>query len=226
MEWNLFKRKKDSETALSDEGSSASSQAASSDNAGNAAGSSKKGRPTPKRSQAEARKLRPLVPKDRKASRKAARLRSRERQDKEYEAMRTGDIAHMPAAERLPFRIYIRNYVDSRWNIAEYFMPFILVVLVLSLVVIRWFPALALVLMVLIYAYFFVAVADLIIMWRGLKKQLILHYGEESVNRKMRSGMYAAQRAMNIRRWRLPKPAHPKHSGYKQWREKNIIKDK
>ena len=66
-----------------------------------------KGRPTPKRKDAQAQNLRPLVPKDREASRKAAKARMRERENAEYDAMQKGDINHMPKSERLPWRIYI-----------------------------------------------------------------------------------------------------------------------
>ena len=45
-----------------------------------------KGRPTPKRKDAQAQNLRPLVPKDREASRKAAKARMRERENAEYDA--------------------------------------------------------------------------------------------------------------------------------------------
>ena len=45
-----------------------------------------KGRPTPKRKDAQAQNLRPLVPKDRDASRKAAKARIRERENAEYDA--------------------------------------------------------------------------------------------------------------------------------------------
>ncbi len=33
--------------------------------------------------------------------------------------MQKGDINHMPKAERLPWRIYIRDYVDARFNLGE-----------------------------------------------------------------------------------------------------------
>lgn len=79
-----------------------------------------KGRPTPKMKQAQARNLRPLVPPDRKASAKAAKERIRKREDEEYEAMRTGDINRMPKAERLPWRVYIRDYVDARRNLLKH----------------------------------------------------------------------------------------------------------
>lgn len=59
-----------------------------------------KGRPTPKRKDAQAQNLRPLVPKDREASRKAAKARMRERENAEYDAMQKGDINHMPKSER------------------------------------------------------------------------------------------------------------------------------
>ena len=78
-----------------------------------------KGRPTPKRKDAQAQNLRPLVPKDRDASRKAAKARIRERENAEYDAMQSGDINHMPKSERLPWRIYIRDYVDARFNLGE-----------------------------------------------------------------------------------------------------------
>lgn len=219
MDWNFFNKKKSKsdQTDISDELKDETTQ--------NKGITAKKGHPTPKRNQVQQSNLHPLVPKDRKASRKAAKERNRRRQDAEYEAMRTGDITHMPAAERLPLRIYIRDYVDSRWNIAEFFMPFILVMLVLSLLILNWMPVLSVWFMGIMYLYFIVAIVDLFVLWHGLKKQLIKRYGPSSVDKRMRSGMYATQRAMNIRRWRLPKPRYPKHSDYKQWREKNISKD-
>lgn len=59
-----------------------------------------KGRPTPKRKDAEARNLRPLVPENTKEQRKLAKQKLRERENREYEAMRTGDLNNMPKAER------------------------------------------------------------------------------------------------------------------------------
>ena len=169
-----------------------------------------KGRPTPKRKDAQAQNLRPLVPKDREASRKAAKARMRERENAEYEAMRTGDINHMPKAERLPWRVYIRDYVDARFNLGEFFIPVAFGILILSMVVTFFAPMLSLPLMLLLYVYLFAAIIDVVIMWRKLKKKLIEKFGERSVAKGMRSGSYAWSRAIQMRRWRLPKPRYQK----------------
>ena len=159
---------------------------------------------------AQAQNLRPLVPKDRNASRKAAKARIRERENAEYDAMQSGDINHMPKSERLPWRIYIRDYVDARFNLGEFFIPVAFIILIGSMVVTYKWPALALPLMLIMYVYLFAVIIDVAVMWHKLKKKLIEKFGEQSVAKGMRSGSYAWSRAIQIRRWRLPKPRYPK----------------
>ena len=159
---------------------------------------------------AQAQNLRPLVPKDRDASRKAAKARIRERENAEYDAMQSGDINHMPKSERLPWRIYIRDYVDARFNLGEFFIPVAFIILIGSMVVTYKWPALALPLMLIMYVYLFAVIIDVAVMWHKLKKKLIEKFGEQSVAKGMRSGSYAWSRAIQIRRWRLPKPRYPK----------------
>ena len=167
-----------------------------------------KGRPTPKRKEAQAQKLRPLVPKDSKEQRKRAKARIRERENIEYEAMRTGDLQHMPKAERLPWRVYTRDYIDARFNIGEFFIPVALVILIASVILTAVYPnpVVTLILMTVLYVYLFAIVIDVVVMWRKLKKLLIAKYGEQSVAKGMRTGSYAWSRAIQLRRWRLPKP--------------------
>ncbi|MCI6773494.1 MAG: DUF3043 domain-containing protein [Bifidobacterium pseudolongum] len=171
-----------------------------------------KGRPTPKRKEAQAQKLRPLVPKDSKEQRKRAKARIRERENIEYEAMRTGDLQHMPKAERLPWRVYTRDYIDARFNIGEFFIPVALVILVASVILAAVYPnpVVTLILMTVLYVYLFAIVIDVVVMWRKLKKLLIAKYGEQSVAKGMRTGSYAWSRAIQLRRWRLPKPRYKK----------------
>lgn len=171
-----------------------------------------KGRPTPKRKEAQAQKLRPLVPKDSKEQRKRAKARIRERENIEYEAMRTGDLQHMPKAERLPWRVYTRDYIDARFNIGEFFIPVALVILIASVILTAVYPnpVVTLILMTVLYVYLFAIVIDVVVMWRKLKKLLIAKYGEQSAAKGMRTGSYAWSRAIQLRRWRLPKPRYKK----------------
>lgn len=159
-----------------------------------------------------AQKLRPLVPKDSKEQRKRAKARIRERENIEYEAMRTGDLQHMPKAERLPWRVYTRDYIDARFNIGEFFIPVALVILVASVILTAVYPnpVVTLILMTVLYVYLFAIVIDVVVMWRKLKKLLIAKYGEQSVAKGMRTGSYAWSRAIQLRRWRLPKPRYKK----------------
>ena len=202
MTWNPFSRKdrRDKE--------------AEADQAASAAEVRGKGRPTPKRKQAEARNLRPLVPKDRKASRKAAKARIRAREDAQYEAMRTGDIDHMPKSERLPWRIYIRDYVDARFNLLEWIFPAIILMFVATLMGMfvgpKYYATFTMVVTILLYGYLIVALVDTWLMWRKLKRLLIDKFGERSVAKGSRSASYAWQRAMMVRRWRVPKPSQSK----------------
>ena len=173
-----------------------------------------KGRPTPKRKDAQAQNLRPLVPKDRDASRKAAKARIRERENAEYDAMQSGDINHMPKAERLPWRVYIRDYVDARRNLGEFFIPVAFVMLLGSILVTTIAPQLSVPMMILLYVYLIAVIIDVAVMWRKLKKKLIEKYGEASVAKGSRSASYAWSRAIQVRRWRLPKPRSPKRGNW------------
>lgn len=179
-----------------------------------------KGRPTPKRKEAQAQNLRPLVPQDTKEQRKRERARQRERENVEYEAMRTGDINKMPKSERLPWRVYIRDYIDSRFSLGEYFIPVAIVILFASIIVSvigannAQAAYASMILMVLMYVYLIAIVIDVAIMWHGLKKKLRAKYGDVAVARGSRSGTYAWSRAIQLRRWRLPKPRYAKRSQY------------
>ncbi|MDN6424509.1 MAG: DUF3043 domain-containing protein [Bifidobacterium crudilactis] len=173
-----------------------------------------KGRPTPKRKQVEAENLRPIVPKDRKASRKVERDKMREKQNEEYDAMRNGDVRHMPVAERIPARVYIRDYIDARWNLAEFFIPVAFVILLGSMAVTAFYPQLSMPLLILMYAYLIAAVIDIALMWRKLKAKLVEKYGEGAVSKGSRSATYAWSRALQLRRWRMPRPRSPKRGNW------------
>ena len=211
MTWNPFAKKTAANEAKVGESAQQKSAEKSAEKA--AVKSREKNAPTPKRNAAQAQNLRPLVPADRKASAKQARARIRQRENIQYEAMRTGDLAHMPKVEQLPWRVYIRDYVDARFNIGEFFVP-VAIVIMACLFALSRFMIVYIALAVLLYVYLFASVIDMFIMWRKLRKELVKRFGESAVSKKSRSGMYAWSRAMQMRRWRLPKPSSPKRGNW------------
>ena len=90
-----------------------------------------KGRPTPSRKEAEAARKQSLrLPKDPKAAKKAARERDRDARAQQRAALMAGDERALPARDQGPVKRYVRDVVDSRFTIAEYFIFVALVVLV------------------------------------------------------------------------------------------------
>lgn len=160
-----------------------------------------KGRPTPRRREAEAARKRPLVPEDRKAAVKAQRAALRAQRDREYKAMLTGDEAHLPARDRGKVRRYVRDYVDARWNLGEFFLPFSLV-MVFAILLTGNDPTGALVTLAILYLVVLITVVDGFILSRIINRRVRDKFGE--VPRGVR--MYGVVRAFQIRRSRLPRP--------------------
>ena len=92
-----------------------------------------KGRPTPKRKEAESKRkvssLAPIVTKDQK---RASKAQAREDRLAQRAAYLRGEESALPLRDRGPARRFVRNYVDSRRSTGEYFLPTIFVVLVLK----------------------------------------------------------------------------------------------
>ena len=161
----------------------------------------KKGRPTPKRSEAEAnRRGRAYVPKDRKEAAKDARARERTAREKARAALMTGDEAGLPARDKGPVRRFARDYVDSRWTAAEWFLPFAVVILLLSVTRNSSLQSLSLVLWVLIIV---VMVVHSFLLSFGLRKQLRLRFPDKNHKGAI---AYTLMRTLQMRRLRLPKP--------------------
>lgn len=158
-----------------------------------------KGRPTPKRSEAEA--LRRAVVKP-PASRKEAAKRQRDARKvalaKQREALLSGDERHLPLRDRGPVRRFARDFTDSKWHVAEYFLPIAVLILVLSMI-----PSAAPIAMLLWLGVILMIVMDSVVSSRQLKKALVEHYPNES-HRGARA--YALMRTLQLRRMRLPKP--------------------
>jgi len=166
-------------------------------------GSGKKGRPTPKRKDAESKRivssLAPVTTKEEKKRAKANALAARQANRVAY---LRGDENALPARDRGPARRFVRNYVDSRRSVGEYFLPIIFVVLVLTLIPVA---AVQLGSIALMYSVLLVAVVDGLILGRKIKKLVEEKFPSE-VTKGL--GMYAWLRSTQMRRLRAPKPIH------------------
>ena len=160
-----------------------------------------KGRPTPKRKDAESKRkvstLAPVVTKDQKRASKALARQSRVAQRAAY---LRGDESALPARDRGPARRYVRNFVDSRRSTGEYFLPIIFVVLVLTLFPI---PAVQIGAVVLMYSVLVVAVIDGFFLSGKIRKAIAIKFPGTSTKGL---GMYAWLRSTQMRRLRAPHP--------------------
>ncbi|WP_326599436.1 DUF3043 domain-containing protein [Streptomyces sp. NBC_01803] len=160
-----------------------------------------KGRPTPKRSEAEAQRRSAVKPAtNRKDAARRAREARRAQLTKQREALLSGDERHLPVRDRGPVRRFARDFVDTRWHVAEFFLPTAVLILILSMLPSLQARNIALLLwLVVILAI----VVDSVLMTRRLKKQLRTRFPNESLRG---ATAYALMRTMQMRRMRLPRP--------------------
>ncbi|MEI2787064.1 MAG: DUF3043 domain-containing protein [Candidatus Nanopelagicales bacterium] len=161
-----------------------------------------KGRPTPTRKEAEEARKRALKgPTDPKARRKIEREQARDQRNEARAALMAGDERALPARDAGPVRKFVRDYVDSRWTLGEFFIPLAVVVLLVGLfrnstvqtiVSYVWFLMLLLL------------VVDMTILLLRLRKQLAVAFPDPAERKG--TMFYAGMRALQIRRLRLPPP--------------------
>jgi len=158
-----------------------------------------KGRPTPKRSEAE-RHRRYTAPEGRKAASKQTRGRDRADRARKTEAMRRGEEWALPAKDKGPVRALARDYVDSKRRFSEFYMYGLVVLLFLLFLhdsVVQTILPVVLIVMVLVMAGEG--------FWIGRKVAALANErypGQSTRGIKMYSGM----RALQIRQLRFPKP--------------------
>jgi hypothetical protein len=162
----------------------------------------KKGRPTPTRKEAEAqRKLARKVPKNPREARKAMKLRQKQERAKSREGLMKGDPAYLPPRDAGPVKAAVRDFVDSRRSVGEFFIPIAFVILGLSLIqnsimvqVVYWSW---IVMMALI-------IGDVVFMVTRMRKKLRQQFTDP---RELKGvNFYAIMRSLQIRRLRLPPP--------------------
>ncbi|MFJ8307773.1 MULTISPECIES: DUF3043 domain-containing protein [unclassified Streptomyces] len=160
-----------------------------------------KGRPTPKRSEAQTQRRRAsTVPTDRKEAAKRQREARRIDMAKQREALANGDQRYLPARDKGPVRKFVRDYVDSRFSIAEMFLPLAVIILVLSMIRVGSLQNLSLLLWL---AVIVLIVLDSIGLAFRLKRALAARFPDEP---KKGAVAYGLMRTLQMRRLRLPKP--------------------
>jgi Protein of unknown function (DUF3043) len=169
-----------------------------------------KGRPTPRRREAEQRNRHPVVgaqklsPNATKEERKAARATQREalaaERGKAREAMLTGDERYLPAQHRGPAKRFARDFVDSRWNLGDLLLPTALVVLLLGLV--PQMQPVSLILVPALYVFALVVIVNGVFLARRINRLAVERFGESARG----VGRYGALRSAQVRRFRMPKP--------------------
>ncbi|MEU5435744.1 DUF3043 domain-containing protein [Streptomyces sp. NPDC020719] len=160
-----------------------------------------KGRPTPKRAEAQTQRRRAsTVPTDRKEAAKRQREARRADLARQREALANGDQRYLPARDRGPVRKFVRDFVDSRWCIAEFFLPLAVIILVLSMVRIGSLQNIALLLWLGVIVLILI---DSVGLAFRLKKQLRARFPEEPTKGAV---AYGLMRTLQMRRLRLPKP--------------------
>lgn len=159
-----------------------------------------KGRPTPKRAVAQSqRRSVAVTPANRKEAAKRQREARRADLAKQREALAGGDERYLPLRDKGPVRRFARDYVDSRFAVAEYFLPLAVIILVMSMLpgqiknisLVLWMGVIVMI------------VIDSIGTSIRLKKQLRSRFPDENLRGAV---PYALMRTLQMRRLRLPKP--------------------
>ena len=161
----------------------------------------KKGKPTPKRKDAEAKlKVSPLSPTASKDAKRALKEQSRVRRLEARAAYMRGEESALPYRDKGPARRFVRNYIDEHRSISEYFLVLIMLVLFLTIIPI---PAVQLAAVALMYSSMIFMTVNGIFLSRKLKKLVAEKYPEEPTKG---IGMYGWMRSTQLRRLRAPAP--------------------
>ena len=115
----------------------------------------------------------------------------------------SGDESALPARDKGPVKRYIRDAVDTRWNVGEFMLPVMVLVLLLTFLTSYLPKGLAVLPILLVYGLVVVGAVDAFLMWRRTKAKVLAKFGEAPPRG---SAMYAVLRAFQMRRSRLPRP--------------------
>ncbi|MDX6246370.1 MAG: hypothetical protein QOE76_4093 [Frankiales bacterium] len=162
-----------------------------------------KGRPTPKRREAEKKRAPVAAPTNRREAARQSRQQSAIKRNDARKALVAGDERALPARDRGPIRRYVRDWVDGKRNLAEFLLPGIIVF---------YFPTL-LTSGTLRNTFSYLLTAVVVVM--AVELTVLVTLLSRAINREFPAGgagrkgalRYGAMRLAAIRMFRLPKPA-------------------
>jgi Protein of unknown function (DUF3043) len=173
-----------------------------------------KGRPTPKRREAEGRRRgpAPAPPRTQREASKLARANRPDREQRKQQRMREterrragmarGDDRYLPVRDRGPVRAYVRDVVDSRPHLIGLFMPLALIVVASAFIPV---PAVQQYMSLFSLVMLIVMIGEGIWLGRTVTAKARERFPNEDIN-AVGTGWYSFTRASQPRRLRMPKP--------------------
>ena len=163
--------------------------------------STNKGKATPKRKEAVAKtKVNSITAPVTSASKNREKAALRAARAEARAAYMRGEEHALPARDKGPVKRFVRDYVDSKRTIGEYFLPAIMIVLVLTLIPNRGVQLLAILFMYTVMLY---SIVSGFFFSQKLKKVIAEKFPNEPTKGL---GMYGFLRSTQMRRMRAPAP--------------------
>ena len=160
----------------------------------------KKDHPTPSRKEAEAaRRQRLTTTLSKKEARAAASRQSR-----------ANRMKALSAREAAPEKMLMRDYIDSRFNLGEFLLPSVVVILAVTILGSYW-PTVTVISTLAMYMFILGVFVDGYLMWRRFKKVLAARLPKASPKGLL---LYGMTRSTQIRRFRSPPPRIKRGEAY------------
>jgi hypothetical protein len=160
----------------------------------------KKDHPTPTRKEAEAaRRQRLTTTLSKKEARAAASRQSK-----------ANRMKALSAREAAPEKMLMRDYIDSRFNLGEFLLPSVVVILAVTILGSYW-PRVTVMSTLAMYMFILGVFVDGYLMWRRFKKVLAARLPKASPKGLL---LYGMTRSTQIRRFRSPPPRIKRGEAY------------
>lgn len=162
-----------------------------------------KGRPTPSRKDAEQQRKQTLkLPADPKAAKKALKQRERESRMEARAGLMAGDPKYLPARDQGAVKAYVRDFVDRKRRLSEFF-----IFIAIGILVAGFFrnPQVQAVLSIVWFAMFGLVLLEVVWLLLRMNRELAERWPDPAERKGTK--LYMALRLLQIRRLRIPPPA-------------------